>query len=117
MTKPPDLNRFHWLRWRVVTFSLLLAFAALGYLLASVWSQGDDLDRRVQRNLERSHRIEAAVDSVRVPVCAILYASLSRPTTGFTPQQVQARQVYITAYGPGTVEHPGLNCPDRLPVR
>ncbi len=115
MTNPPDLDRFHAFRWRVVLASFLLVFGLAGAALAEVWNQGKTLDDRVQRQLEHSHRIDTAVDAVRVPICAVLYASLSRPSAGFTPEQVQARGIYLAVYGRGTSTRPGLNCPLPLP--
>lgn len=114
VTNQPD-PPIHPLRWRAVGVSFVAAFALLGFLIATIWQQRSSLDDRVVDNLERSHRIEEAVDSVRIPVCAIMYASLSRPTTGFTPEQIESRRVYVGFYGPGTPGQPGLNCPNPLP--
>jgi hypothetical protein len=104
------------LRWRMVAVSFLAMFSLSASLLVVVYNQNATLDDRVQRNLDRSNRIETAVDSVRVPVCAILYAGLSRLPQGLTPQQLEARQVYGRYYGAGTHESPGLNCPLALPT-
>lgn len=114
VTNQPD-PPIHSVRWRVVAVSLLAAFALLAFLLATVWQQRSSIDERVEENLERSHRIEEAVDSVRIPLCAVMYAALSRSVQGLTPEQIEARAEYYQAYGPGTAEHPGLRCPLPLP--
>lgn len=115
VTNQPD-PPIHPLRWRAVGVSFVAAFALLGFLIATIWQQRSSLDDRVVDNLERSHRIEEAVDSVRVPLCTILYVALSRPPAGLTPQQIEARVEYLRAYGPGTPDQPGLNCPKPLSV-
>ena len=118
MTRPPEppYRHIHVARWRTVLISFTAVVGVLAYLVASVHNQNAHLDDRVRANLARSDRIGVAVDSVRVPVCAIMYASLSRPTTGFTPEQLASRRDYVAAYGPGTPEQPGLNCPKPLPA-
>ncbi|MCK9901295.1 hypothetical protein MXD63_14555 [Frankia sp. Cpl3] len=114
MTNQPD-PPIHPARWRAVAVSFVAAFALLGFLLATVWQQRAGLDDRVEENLERSHRIETAVDSVRIPLCAVMYAALSRPVVGLTPEQIESRGVYYQLYGPGTDDQPGLRCPLPLP--
>lgn len=116
MTNPHDPPKAYYrLRWPVLLASFLLVFGLSGAAFAEVWNQNQTLDARVQSNLERGNQIGKAVDSVRVPLCAIMYAALSRPTAGFTPEQLESRGIYIDFYGPGTVDQPGLNCPLPLP--
>jgi hypothetical protein len=114
--EPDGPKNGHRLRWQVVLGSVVVVIGLIGAALAGTWNQNRTLDQRVEHNLDRSNRIETAVDSVRVPVCAILYAGLSRLPQGLTPQQLEARQVYGRYYGPGTHESPGLNCPLALPT-
>jgi hypothetical protein len=117
VTSPPDLKGFHQFRWRAVFASFLLVFFLAGAALAEVWNQNATLDGRVNRQIAQSRQIVKAVDSVRQPLCSILYVALSRPVVGLTREQLQARVEYYRAYGPGTAQKPGLNCPRPLPTQ
>ena len=112
MTVQPDPG-FHRVRWWVVMISFVVTFGLIGAGIAAVYNQGQ-AQRREQQ--QRNAAIEAAVNGVRIPVCAIMYAALSRPVAGLTQEQIEARQVYIDAYGPGTPEAPGLRCSQPLPT-
>lgn len=113
MTPPP--SRTHPVRWRLVLATFVAIVGVVGYLLVTVFEQNRTLDDRVAAQIARSDAIERAADSVRLPVCAILYAALSRPVEGLTPEQIQARLLYVAAYGEGTPDEPGLHCARELP--
>lgn len=101
--------------WQWVAGVAVTGVAAM-VLVFLLYNQSHSIDRKVDRAIERSDRIEVVVDrSVRVPLCTFLHVALSRPVVGLTPEQLKARATYVLYYGAGTPEKPGLNCPESLP--
>jgi hypothetical protein len=113
--EPPPVGRHPQRLGRIVLIWSAVVLFVVGAGIANNWQSNRALDSKVDRGIARSHRIETAVDSVRQPLCTILYVALSRPAAGLTSQQVEARVEYYRAYGPGTGDQPGLNCPKPLP--
>lgn len=72
------------LRRKFVALSIIAVLGVTGFLLA--------------RSLQESTRIQHGVDSVREPVCAIMYGALNRQRPDNNPATIESRKTYRQAY-------------------